>query len=249
MSFSGEDNTRRPQVKPRSRDKTRGGRRVSNDSTRSASSTSTSTSTRSASRLRKVRKKAYTTSVKQMYTSSDNEDDMSDEETGESNGEESEEDDGRLSGGSSLRVNQVDCSDSAGRERKLASENEALQVQIRELHAAMQKKTKFCGKNKVRKKNLLTVADRLNAAQINDYLKKNLLPIVKFLPRKWMKYNDKNPRAVCYRIMAIITVHNLMKREDYWASTLCPMVNEKWCAMLANIKEYVRHQYLGEHSC
>ena len=238
-------------MKPKSRDKTRGGRRVSNDSTRSASSRSTSTSNRSASRPRKVRKKAYSTSVKPMYTSSDNEGDMSDEETGESDDsqhEDYEEDDGRLSGGSSLGVNQVDCSDSAGRERKLASENEALQVQIRELHAAMQKKTKFCGKNKVRKKNLLTVADRLNAAQINDYLKKNLLPIVKFLPRKWMKYNDKNPRAVCYRIMSIITVPNLMKREDYWASTLCPMVNEKWCAMQANIKEYVRHQYLGEHS-
>ena len=127
--------------------------------------------------------------------------------------------------------------------------NEDLKTRIMELEQAAQRvgngfiAGKFGGKNKVRKKDAMTMTDRLNATQINVYLKQNLFPHVKFLPPKWMRYSEKE-RSLCGRIMALVRVPTLVDKKTYWANILCPMINEKWCAVRANIKEGIRNQYL-----
>lgn len=129
----------------------------------------------------------------------------------------------------------------------LERENEDLRSRIVELeHVAQGVRSKFSGKNHVRKKDTLTMTDRLNSSQMNAYLKKKLFPYVKFLPKRWMKYKKKE-RSLCFRLMALVTVPTLADRETYWREILCPMINEKWCAIRANIKEGVRIQYLGEY--
>ena len=95
-----------------------------------------------------------------------------------------------------------------------------------------------------RKKDTMTMTDRLNSSQINEYLKQNLFPHVKFLPPKWMRYSDKE-KTLCARIMTIVTTPTGSIPTTYWDNALCPMINEKWCAVRANVKEGFRIQYLG----
>ena len=133
----------------------------------------------------------------------------------------------------------------------MENDNENLRNRIIELEQAAEGMRtniaglKFGGKNKVRKKDSLTMTDRLNATQINEYLKQKLFPYIKFLPNKWMKYSDKD-RSLCARIMALVTVPIISDNQLYWTNILCPMINEKWCAVRANIKECIRIQYLCE---
>ena len=137
------------------------------------------------------------------------------------------------------------------KERTLVNDNKNLRNRIIELERVAEgmrtnnSGLKYGGKNKVRKKDSLTMTDRLNATQINEYLKQKLFPYIKFLPNKWMKYSDKD-RSLCARIMALVTVPIISDNQLYWKNILCPMINEKWCAVRANIKECIRIQYLCE---
>ena len=103
---------------------------------------------------------------------------------------------------------------------------------------------KYSGKNKIRKKDGMTATDRLNCTQINSYLKNDLFPYIKFLPPKWMKYSD-NEKSLCRRIMNLIGVPEMTNGKAYWENMVCPMINEKWCTVRANVKESIRIQYLG----
>ena len=149
----------------------------------------------------------------------------------------------------SSRNARVRSSEAQERRRELEDENEDLKTRILELQHAAQRiennfvRGKLCGKNKIRKKDAMTMTDRLNATQINVYLKQNLFPHVKFLPTKWMRYSEKD-RTLCARIMALVKVPTMVDKKTYWANILCPMINEKWCAVRANIKECIRIQYL-----
>ena len=84
--------------------------------------------------------------------------------------------------------------DTSGRRERggLERKNDVLQTRIMELEKAAQNPFgKYGGKNKLRKKDAMTITDRLNSTQINVYLKQNLFPFVKFLPPKWMRYSEK----------------------------------------------------------
>ena len=138
-----------------------------------------------------------------------------------------------------------------GQERnmELKNENEQLRMRIRELQEFQEKINngmagKYSGKNKIRKKDGMTATDRLNCTQINSYLKNDLFPYIKFLPPKWMKYSN-NEKSLCGRIMKLIGVPEMTDPKTYWENMVCPMINEKWCTVRANVKESIRIQYLG----
>ena len=136
------------------------------------------------------------------------------------------------------------------RNEKLLRENEVLRQQVKELEEIRKKVRygmtgKYSGKNKIRKKDAMTTTDRLNCTQINSYLKNKLFPYIKFLPPKWMRYGD-NKRSVCGRIMNFCAP-GMTDPKTYWENMVCPMINEKWCTIRANVKESIRIQYLGQY--
>ena len=59
-----------------------------------------------------------------------------------------------------------------------------------------------------------------------------------------MKYSN-NEKSLCGRIMKLIGVPEMTDPKTYWENMVCPMINEKWCTVRANVKESIRIQYLG----
>ena len=113
---------------------------------------------------------------------------------------------------------------SGERGKELERENEDLKRKIMELEEAALTASngfvgKYGGKNKIRKKDAMTMTDRLNSCQINEYLKQNLFPHVKFLPPKWMRYSDKD-KTLCARIMTIVTTPTGSIPTTYWDNVL-----------------------------
>ncbi len=105
---------------------------------------------------------------------------------------------------------------------------------------------KTTGKNGVRKlkDKYLTTTDKVNANEVTYFLRENLWPHVKLMPKKWHKCSE-NSKSICQRIMAIVGLPSGFTPEDYWMGVARSLVSKKLCAMRSNIKQSLFHQFKG----
>ncbi len=100
------------------------------------------------------------------------------------------------------------------------------------------------GKNRTRRKETLTPLDEQNRAQVNNYIRKDLFPRYKILPRSWPTYSE-DARSFCQHIMKRVKVPGGGDEEIYWEGTIRDLVNEKYGALKANFKASMWRQFVG----
>lgn len=140
-----------------------------------------------------------------------------------------------------LDEKQSECED-------LIKKNDALEGRVRELQQVLGMgglRGGSHGKNHTRKKGKLTGTDKMNAAQINNYLKTYMFPHVKFMPAKWYRWSEV-AGSVCARVMGMVAVPPGSEGKEYWEDVACDLVNDKLCAMRATFKSDLRKQYMSK---
>ena len=102
------------------------------------------------------------------------------------------------------------------------------------------------GKNSTRTRRVetYTAADHANIQEVKKFVQDHLFPSIKMWPKNWEKWHN-NSKSICRRIMAKVGVPHSMTEEGYWTLTIASEMNDKLCALRANVKEAMRKQCEG----
>ena len=87
--------------------------------------------------------------------------------------------------------------------------------------------------------------DHFNLHEVNTYIRKHLLPHVKFSPERWWLFSE-HKKTICSQVMKEIKVPPHHEDEWYWDHWVSIWINDNLIAMRSNDKEDQRKQYFSE---
>ncbi len=103
------------------------------------------------------------------------------------------------------------------------------------------------GKNVIRtaKKVSMTTMDQINQLTVASYLREDVWPTCKMLPKSWSKWrHDK--RSLCQMILNKVAVPAGVDPKSYCDAMLLGITNDKYCSLRSNFKQVMFEQFQGK---
>jgi hypothetical protein len=103
------------------------------------------------------------------------------------------------------------------------------------------------GENDLRssKKVSMTPTDHINQQAVASYVRKDIWPGNKMLPKSWSKWRD-DKRSLCQMILKKVALTLGVDGKSYWEAMILGITNNKFCSLRANFKQELFEQFQGK---
>jgi hypothetical protein len=103
------------------------------------------------------------------------------------------------------------------------------------------------GKNVLRtsKKMSMTATDHINQQAVASYVRDDIWPGNKMLPKSWSKWRD-DKRSLWWMILKKVALPVGVDGNSYWEAMILGITNKKFCSLRANFKQELFEQFQGK---
>ncbi len=103
------------------------------------------------------------------------------------------------------------------------------------------------GKNVIRtaKKVSMTKTVQINQQIVASYLRVDVWPTYKMLPKSWSKWRD-DKRSLCQMILNKVAVPVGVDPKSYCDAMLLGVTNDEYCSLRSNFKQVMFEQFQGK---
>jgi hypothetical protein len=95
------------------------------------------------------------------------------------------------------------------------------------------------------KKVSMTITDQINQQIVASYLREDVWPTYKILPKSWSKWRD-DKRSLCQMILNKVAVPVGVYPKSYCDVMLLGITNGKYCSLRSNFKQVMFEQFQGK---